>query len=202
MLKKTTKELCALCKGSRKLCGASVCPILVKKSMQYIVPKITKRQLSAYSEWLLVGEYGYPKVRYGPISALSSMPWSPEEWARKRLDFSNILRLRIQTVFPYQHRHISRPPSIYDSVGEAVASTRPIGIELYFSKPPKMRLSLDADIPPIGGSGPLKRVEVDENPRIPRRYESIITDRIKASRAVEMLYKYGASIYYLSLIHI
>lgn len=200
MLKRTTKELCALCKGSRKLCGASVCPILVKKSMQYMTSDLSKTEIGAYSEWLLVGEYGYPRLRYGPISALSTVPWRPEEWAKKRLDFSEILKFRIKTVFPFEHRHIRKPPQIYDPLGESIVSVEPVGIEVYLRKPPKMRISFDADIPPVGGSAPLKKIELEDNPKVPRRIESIIMERTKASHAVAYLYNYGASIYYIQKI--
>ncbi len=200
MLKRTTRELCALCKGSRRLCGASVCPILVKKSMQYVSRELSKTELDAYSEWLLVGEYGYPRLRYGPISAISTVPWRPEEWARRQLDFSEILKFRIQTMYPFEHRHINKPPNIYDPLGESIASVEPVGIELYLKKPPRMRIRFDADIPPVGGSAPLKKVELADRPRVPRRIESIIMDRLKAYDAVRILYEYGASVYYIQKI--
>ena len=200
MIRKTTRELCAFCKGVRKLCGASVCPILVKKSLKLKPPPISKKELDACSEWLLVGEYGYPKVRYGPLTAMSPYPWEPEEWARKRLDFANILRFRMMTVYPFQRKHIYKPPDVYDPLGETVASIKPIDVELYLKKPPKMRLRLDASIPPVGGSAPLKKIELEENPKIPKKVESILSDRIKATKAVELLYRWGASIYYIEKI--
>ena len=197
MLKKTTKELCALCKGSRRLCGSSVCPILVKKSLRIIAPRISKRELNVYSEWVLVGEYGYPRLRCGPISAISSVPWEPEVWAEKRLDFSGILKFRVQSIYPFQRRHINKPPSIYEPIGESIISVKPINVELVLKKPPRMRLRLDADIPPVGGTAPLKGLELGENPKIPRKIDSILEDRIKAFRAVGMLYNYGLSPYYI-----
>jgi len=200
MIKRTTKELCAVCKGSRRLCGASICPILVKKSMQYISARISKTELNGYSEWLLVGEYGYPKLRYGPISAITTVPWRPEEWARDGLDFSEILRLRIQTMYPFQRRNVDRPPDIYEPLGESIVSVEPVGIELFLKKPPRMRMRFDADIPPVGGSAPLSRVELEDNPKVPRRIESIIMDRLKAYEAVRALYDVGASIYYIQKI--
>ncbi len=200
MIRKTTREFCAYCKGVRKLCGASICPILVKKSLKLRPPPISRRELDACSEWLLVGEYGYPKVRYGPLSAMSSYPWEPEKWARERLDFADILRFRMMTVYPFQRRQIYKPPDIYDPLGETVASIKPIDVELYLKKPPKMRLRLDASIPPVGGSAPLKKIELGENPKIPKMVESVLSERMKAAKAVELLYRWGASIYYIEKI--
>ncbi len=200
MVKRTTKELCALCKGARRLCGASVCPILVKRALQHRVRGLQKTELGAYSEWLLVGEYGYPRLRYGPISAISSVPWDPEIWASRRLDFSEILKIRALTLFSFERRQVSSPPSIYEPIGEAIASEKPIGVEIILRRPPKMGLRLDADIPPFGGMAPLKGLRLEENPRISRSIESLILDRVKASRAVEALYERGLSVYYIQKI--
>jgi len=199
-MKKSTRELCALCKGSRKLCGARICPILVKKMIKLEIRMLAKRELTGYSEWLLVGEYGYPRVRFGPLSAVNSLPWDPERWAEKRFDFSQILSLRMRSLYPFQRRIIDQPPSIEDPIGESVLSSKPVEIELVLKRDPKIQLRFDADIPPFGGSAPLGRLELGENPKIPRRVESIIVDRVKASYAVSYLREHGVSIYYLQKI--
>lgn len=199
-MKKTTRELCALCKGSRKLCGASICPILVKRILSPKIRVLSKRELSGYSEWLLVGEYGYPQVRFGPLSAISSLPWDPERWAKERFDFSRILTLRMKSLYPFQRRIVHKPPSFEDPLGESVLSIKPIEIELILRKEPRIQLRFDADIPPFGGSAPLQKLELEDNPKIPRRVENLIVDRVKASYAVRYLRKYGMSIYYIQKI--
>jgi len=199
-MKKTTKVLCAICKGVRKLCGAKVCPILVKRSLMITGIKIDKKELDGISEWVLVGEHGYPHVRFGPVSAISEVSWNPEKWARERWDFSEILKIRIQTIYSFQRKHIRKTPSIYDPIGEASASLKPVNAEIILKKAPKIRLKLDADIPPIGGSSPLKKFELMDNPMIPKKVESVIEDDIKAQEAVIYLYKLGFSYYYIQKI--
>lgn len=200
MLKKTTKELCALCKGVRKLCGASVCPILAKKAIIYqseIPRELVKEEVAGYSEWALVGEYGYPKVRLGPLSAVSAVPWKPEYWAEKRLDFSQILRFRIASLYPFRFWKIHKPPDPSSPLGESLLSIKPILVELKLRKPPKIQLKLDADIPPFGGSAPLQKIDLGENPKIPRKVDSLILESVKASEGVVELRKAGLSVYYI-----
>lgn len=71
-----------------------MCPILVKQSLLVETPKLVSREVFGASEFILVGERSYPRVRFGPITAVSDRPWDPESWAREMLDFSEILRLR------------------------------------------------------------------------------------------------------------
>ncbi|MEM2391163.1 MAG: hypothetical protein QW819_04050 [Candidatus Korarchaeota archaeon] len=197
---KSSDVLCVICKGSRRLCGARVCPMLMKKILKREVQSLSKRRLGGYSEWFLVGEFGYPKVSLGPISAINSIPWEPEKWAEEKLDFSQILDLRIRSLYPFQQRIVKRPPSIEEPLGETIISLDPVEVEIILKKEPKIQLRLDFDIPPFGGSAPLERLELATNSRIPRKVESIITDRVCASYAVSYLREHGISVYYLQKI--
>lgn len=196
-MRRSATTLCVACKGSRRLCGAKTCPILVKRIVGPEVNLLSKRQLKGYSEWFLVGEFGYPNVRFGPISAISSTPWEPELWAEEKLDFSEILNLRVLSLYPFIQRAIRKLPSVEEPLGESVLSIDPVEIEIVLRKEPKVQLRFDADIPPFGGSAPLERIELETNPKIPRRVENIIADRVDASYAVSYLREHGVSVYYL-----
>ncbi len=99
MLQRRQNPICAYCKGVRGLCGAKVCPILLKQTLNFRMPRYSKKSIDGHSINVLVGEYNYPNVRFGPISSFNVISGDPEEWAKKRLDFSDILKTRIWTIY-------------------------------------------------------------------------------------------------------
>jgi len=193
------KEICAFCKGTRKLCGARVCPILIKQS--YLIkdlPQITKREIEGVTPPnILVGEYGYPSINIGPISTYveADLMGSPKEWAKKNLDMTDILKMRVAMLYAFQKRKVIEARSLENEFKEMVISLKPVDLDVLLRKEPRVLIKLDSDIPPIGASGPLEKLEVVGNPVTTRKIESIVEEDIKAVKAVPELYKYGYSFY-------
>lgn len=199
---RANKEICAYCKGSKKLCGAKVCPILVKYiSLLNIVPNIArKRDIEGFSPPnLLVGEFGYPQVNIGPISTneIRYARENPETWAKMGLDLIDILKMRLNMLYAFQKVRITKPSSIINVLREMIISIKPIDIDVYLKKEPRILIKLNADIPPIGASGILDKVEVTGNPITTRKVEQAIEEDVKTSIIVPELWKHGMNFYYI-----
>ena len=195
------KEVCAYCKGTRKLCGANVCPILIKQS-QLIkdLPIIRKREIEGTTPPnILVGEYGYPIVNMGPTSTyIQDIPvGDPQEWARKGLDLTDILKMRIAMLYSFQKRKVTSARTMDDSLKEMIISMRPVDVDVILKKEPRIMIKFDADIPPIGATGPLEKLEVVGNPLTTRKVESAVEENVKAAIIVPELWQHGFDFYYI-----
>jgi len=201
-MSRVTKEICAYCKGVKKLCGAKICPILVKHtSLLNIVPNIArKRDIDGFSPPnLLVGEFGYPQVNVGPIST-SEVEYAredPETWARKGLDLIDILKMRLSMLYAFRKAKVTKPSRFIEDLKEMIISIRPVDVDVYLKREPRILIRFDADIPPIGASGILDKVEVASNPITTRKIEQAVEEDVKVSIIVPELWRHGMNFYYI-----
>jgi len=206
MGKHISSEICAYCKGVRRLCGARVCPILLK--FDYLKKDITlikSKEIYVVSPPdFLVGEFGYPSVNMGPISSPESdKVYSFQNYeviARGGLDLIDILRLRLNTIFSFKKRPVKRVRRIFNELSEIdyiLMSVKPVEAEITLKKYPRPRIFLDPDIPPTGLRAPLEKIENVENTLVPKKVYEFVEDDIKASMAVTELYLRDLSIYHI-----
>lgn len=201
--------LCAKCKGARRLCGRPVCPI-AKRIVESAraAPLLGKRELQAATPpSVLVGEYGYPVVRLGPVAA----PVSGEEAAKYedyagwwgKLGLEDIIALRASTAYSRFELRVTEARTgasrLLEAAREAALSVKPVDAEFRYEKPPAPRLAFDGVVTPVGLSGLLREMRVVENPVVPRRVDQIVGDADAKTRdAVAELYRAGADNYYIT----
>ncbi|MGQ4891377.1 MAG: hypothetical protein ACP6IP_02710 [Candidatus Njordarchaeia archaeon] len=196
-------EICAYCKGVKKLCGAKVCPILMKFNYLKEDIKIEKsKELVVVSPPdFLVGEYGYPQVNIGPISqTYSGSIWDPESIRSHPMDLIDILKIRLNSIYSYNRKTIKvarRPSYLQDALKEMAISIKPVEAELILKKFPRPRVFLDPDIPPTGLRAPLEKIENVDNAYAPRKLESAVEEDVKATTIIPELYKHNISNYNL-----
>lgn len=193
------------CKGSRKLCGRPVCPILLRlKSQVEVSGRVSGRFVYGDSPpSALVGEWGYPRVRVGPsvvpfISVEASLYDNPERWWGN-IGLEDIIRLRSTQVYSFFTTRIRRLAAnkLLESVREISLSSRPVYTEAELSKPPRVRLWFDGVLAPVGPTGWAKSLSVD-NPHVPRRVDQLVSDvDAKARVAAVELYNAGISVYHI-----
>ncbi len=158
------------------------------------------------SNELFVGSAFYPDVYAGPlVSAESQMDAetkpssqilaeSPRDLYGKSYDeiirnFSSFLRGKKKT-------NVSARVS--DEMQEVSISIRAVDVEVKFSKIPKFDMQFSSVLQPMGASAPLKEFHQAENPKIPKKVDSVISEGLKAVHAVEELSRAGFDNYYLS----
>ncbi|USH00797.1 Nre family DNA repair protein [Thermococcus argininiproducens] len=196
-------KLCAVCKGRKLLCGRPTCPILERfRVARSIEEKINRRDIFGSSPpSIFVGEYGYPKVRIGPlvppIEGNTSHLDSPLKWENKTI--KDILYYRSLLVMGEMKSNVNVRKSgrLLSEVQELAMSIRPVDSEILLKKKPVLKVLPSEFAPPVGPKAELLDFELTENPKIPKRTDYVVNDELKAEPAIMRLYNWGFDEYYI-----
>lgn len=196
-------KLCAVCKGRKLLCGRPTCPILERFRVARSVGKIVnKREIFGSSPpSIFVGEFGYPKVRIGPlvppIEGDTSHLDNPLKWEKARI--GDILKYRSLLVMGETKADINvrKSPRILGEIQELAMSIKPVNSEILLKRKPVLKVIPSEFAPPIGPKAELLAFELTENPKIPRKSDYIVSDELKAGKAIMALYNSGFDEYYI-----
>jgi len=197
-------ELCARCKGYKRLCGLPRCPILERFRGQLSASLATRgTELEGYTPpSSVVGEAGYPLLRVyymvppGEDERAASYHEAPELWSARREPLHRIIALRSSMVAASLRVDARRPETLYDKeVVHAALSRRPVDSEVVLEKPPTPRLIFDGVSKPVGPSSPARELKIVDNPRLDSKLESLMWDDVKAIDAIVELYRAGVSVY-------
>ncbi|MCE4624704.1 MAG: Nre family DNA repair protein [Desulfurococcales archaeon] len=201
---KIPPELCARCKGYKRLCGLPTCPILdqFRAQIRATLRVEGRRVEGATPPGLLVGEHGYPKLSIyilvppGVTGGQAKIYDDPEGWASRRLTLARIIGLRASSLAGRIQARADSPFKLYESeIGLAALSQAPVDTETLLRKPPIPRLRFNGITKPMGPTAPLERVRVESNPKPHPRVEKAVWDDAPASVIVGELYRSGVDIY-------
>ncbi|WP_461862951.1 Nre family DNA repair protein [Thermococcus sp.] len=203
MMELFNSKLCAVCKGRKLLCGRPTCPILERfRVAKSIESKLNRREIFGSSPpSIFVGEYGYPKVRIGPlvppVEGDTSKLDSPLKWGDKSI--KDILYYRSLLVMGETKAdvRIRRSGKILGEVQELAMSVRPVDSEILLKRKPVLKILPSEFAPPVGPKAELLDFELAENPKIPRRTDYVVSDELKAEQAIMRLYNWGFDEYYI-----
>lgn len=203
MIKESSK-ICIQCKGYRRLCGLSRCPIVSSsiyrsKTVSLLVKGVVE---GSTPPTLIVGETGYPNVRLyigippGVKGDKASFYDNPSEWFGK-LSLEDVINLRSCLVLNATPKlNVYAVPKTVDrDILFASISLKPVDAEAVVEKYIRRSLTLDPLLPPLGPSVLIKNIKVIGNPSIHRSLEKVVDDDLKASKAVLTLYKDGVDFY-------
>ncbi|AIF69493.1 hypothetical protein PAP_05450 [Palaeococcus pacificus DY20341] len=196
-------KLCAVCKGRKLLCGRPTCPILERfRVVRGVEKRINKREIFGSSPpAIFVGEFGYPKVRIGPlvppIEGNTSYLDSPLKW--ENASIRDVLRYRSLLVMGETKANVDvkRSGRILSEIQELAMSIRPVDSEILLKRKPILKVLPSEFAPPIGPKAELLDFELTENPRIPRKTDYVVSDELKAEQAIMKLYNSGFDEYYI-----
>jgi len=194
------KEICLLCKGGRLLCGLSSCPLIRKINIQGPIKERLSKDMSGPSPSVFVGWKGYPDVFVGPMTSLdpekAHLLDDPSKWYG--LDFDDIIGMRSVLVRSKKREGIHTRNRFIENSQEIALAVKPTEIETEFKKTPSYSVSFSATHQPMGPSGILERLRVTENPKIPRKVDSIVSDELRAVDMATRLYDKDFDVYYLT----
>ncbi len=199
--KKESSTLCALCRGTKFLCGKSRCPVIVRyHSREKIKPLINSLKIGGASPpSVFVGRIGYPKVSIGPmippIMGDTSIIDTPELWLDKTLDdivdFRSILIRGKHTIDIYD---IENSNKTVQFTRELALSKNSVFSEAIFSKKPHGNISFYDEVQPHGPSAPIKKFDIT-NPKYEQHIEKAFYDTdLKSREAIFNLYNDGVKI--------
>ena len=203
-MKRINPELCVRCKGYRLLCGLDKCPILEVANYRlksYLKIRSLDSVYGSTPPSLIVGEYGYPKVR-----VLFNIPhevygldakWydDPVNWWG-RLDLEDIIRLRTELIATGLKLNVKDPWKLYEmEVSLASVSINPVDSEAKLAKKPIPKIKFNGVVKPVGLYASAESIKVTSNPYVNPSLEKLIHDDVKASDAIVELYLNGLDIY-------
>lgn len=182
-------SLCVKCKG-KGLCGRPFCPILEKfRSVESVFSKSSGASgetsiFGASPPSVFVGRHNYPEVRAGPMIP----PELEGDEAIQLEDPKSLLKMGIQDVISSRSRlvrantginvkHARKPDNpLIERSQELALSKKPVDTEAWFNKPIQNKLKFDNVLTPMGPSGELKKFDITENPKVPKKVDSLVYD--------------------------
>ena len=120
VVKQQSSSLCALCRGTKYLCGKTRCPVIVKfHSRDKVKHMVDKLHLGGSSPpSVFVGRIGYPKISIGPmippIMGDTSIIDTPELWLDRTLD--DIVDGRKNGIDSQHHKVNHLAPQLFNAV--------------------------------------------------------------------------------------
>jgi len=199
--RKNSTSMCALCRGTKFLCGKSRCPVIIRyHSKIKTKPLISTLRLGGASPpSVFVGRIGYPKVSVGPmippVMGDTSIIDTPELWLDKSID--DIVDFRSQLVrgkFTVDVSDVENPHEVVEYTRELALSKNSVFAEALFEKKPYGRIAFYDEIQPHGPSAPLKKLDIT-NPKYDRHIEKVFYDTdLKSKDAILDIYKSGVKV--------
>ena len=194
-------SLCAVCKGSKMLCGKTNCPVVARASSHYKIWRSIKGLTVDGSSppSVFVGRFGYPYVNVGPLAPNyygdTSLLDSPEMWLGRSID--EIIDFRSQLVRGMYRVNVRKPERagrILDLTRELSLAEHYVETELKLKKRPVKRFRVDADVQPIGPTAPLERVEIGYIKWNRDMEKAYYDGDLKAKNATLTLYEEGVPV--------
>lgn len=180
---------CAVCKG-KGMCGLPNCPI----TSRFHALKDT-HPISDYmgaSPSVFVGSYGYPRVVGGPLMINDSD--NPLDWVRNKFSIDDIVSVRSRTIRGGSELDVKIPD--VGKVQEIALSSKPLDIEVAFTKPINFDLSFDGTVTPTGLSGQMKKLDVIDNAKVSRIVDKCTSDTdLRAAEAARVMFENGTDVY-------
>jgi len=194
--KKTHMSMCALCRGTKMLCGKNRCPVVVRyHSNAKNKPLLNTLRLGGASPpSVFIGRIGYPKVSIGPmippVMGDTSIIDSPELWLDKSLD--DIVDFRSQLVrgkYSVDVFDVENSNKVVSSTRELALSKNSVFADAEFLKKPKGRIAFYDEVQPHGPSAPIKTLDIS-NPKFEQHIEKAYYDTdLKSKGAILNIYK-------------
>ncbi len=162
--------------------------------------RIPKNVFGRSPSSVFIGKYNYPDVFAGPMVGISenvSIADSPAAWYGQAIE--KIIEHRLSLARGEKINKVKSTSSRMSlDLRDTALSTKDIDIEVRFEKEPFQKIEFSAFMAPMGASGKMERFSLADNPRIPRKIDNLVEERIKVNEAVKEGYSYGlGNTYYL-----
>jgi len=199
--KQGSPSLCALCRGTKLLCGKSRCPVVVKfHSRDKMKPLIDTLKLGGSSPpSVFVGRFGYPKVAIGPmippVMGDTSLIDTPELWLDRSIDdIVDFRSMLIRGKYNVDISDVENSSKVVQYTRELALAKNSVFTEAIFEKKPRGKIAFYDEAQPHGPSAPLRKVDIT-NPKYEQHIEKAFYDTdLKSRDAVFSLYKDGVNV--------
>ena len=150
---------------------------------------------------IFIGHNFYPNVYTGILappefSEDASKLSSPELWFKEQLSIEDIISFRSSMIYSRFISNIKQKTGRFlETMQELSMSEKPCFAEFKLKKKPKIGINLDSRVAPIGNPAPLRKVTLEENPKIERKVDYVVSDTdLKSEQALLTLHKKETSV--------
>lgn len=186
-------DFCVRCRG-RGWCNRT-CKIHAQ--LKEFAPKIKTHFSGSSPPEIFVGRIGYPEINTGILSpneyGNTEEMSLPEKWYEKKLTIREILNHRgklIYSRFKSEIKSVRKPNRFQKIMQEISLASDSVSAEIFLKKPFTANLNIDKHLPIIGNPAPLKKIILQENPKIKRKVDYIVSDTDnKAANSIIELHK-------------
>ncbi|MBS3147545.1 hypothetical protein J4219_01530 [Candidatus Woesearchaeota archaeon] len=152
------------------------------------------QEFSGSSVTPFVGRFGYPKVDVGimapPIRDEQAKRFdAPREWAQNNATIAQVVDFRSQMINSRFVSDVKSPDKLVELAQDVAMSKSTIDIDVLLEKKPKVNITTDQWVAPMGAQARLKRLALSSNPDIPTRVQKYFDDTdVRAVEALTELY--------------
>ncbi|MDY6769835.1 MAG: Nre family DNA repair protein [Candidatus Nanohaloarchaea archaeon] len=129
---------------------------------------------------IFVGRHGYPEVNVGVLSPVevtqSADLDAPTAWYERGLNIRQVISRRSSLVNSRQKKSVHDTGGFGDAAQEIAMASDPVDIEVGLDKTVDFDIDFSDRYAPYGPSGTIERVEIAENPSVPRAVEKAVGD--------------------------
>ena len=198
--KRREKVECNVCGGIPRFCSINLCPFFRKLlNVERLREKISRSSIYGPSPpSILVGSYGYPRVRIGALVAVDREEEvkeadNPRVWITRDIEY--LLAMRLSLLYGREVKPVSAARAgdkMAENMQELAMSSKPVYTELESDKRPLLRAGFLARTAPFGPVANVLQLKLTENPAVPRKIDQIAGDYdLRAADAVVELYRSG-----------
>lgn len=144
-----------------------------------------------------VGSKNYPDAAWGPMVALTDVPQTRNLYGS---DYETIIRARTALLHGKRYEGIKASGKFIEKSREIAMSVSPIDVEIMFTKIPNLEMNFSSITQPIGAGAPMKNINVAGNPKIPKKVDQIIRDKLLTNNAISELIEHGYDNYYVNVL--
>ncbi len=191
--------ICAVCKGTKMLCGKSECPLLKRYySLMRVQNRLSKEIVGSSPPEIFVGRFGYPKVYIGPMTppvvGNTEYMGTPGKWIDMKIgEFVNMRTSLVRGMLRVNINDAKNPPYKIVELQEIAMGERHVDSHILFEKRPVGRIVAGSEVQPYGPRGKIEKFEI-ENVKVNPRIEKFYYDEVKAEEAIISLYKQGLEV--------
>lgn len=188
-------DLCPACKRNGRVFCPHSSSLFVKAEVDQ---KLSENIAGPSPPNLFIGTYGYPFISAGPMISIGASVDDPAKMYG--MEYKEIIRQRSNMVIGRQTHSIFESSRKLGELQDAVMSVKDVDMEAAFREKPRLSLSMDNILQPMGPTATLKDFSVIGNPAVPRVVDQIREDNIRAVDALSELTDKGFDSHYLTKI--
>ncbi|MFQ6126564.1 MAG: hypothetical protein ACE5R6_18415 [Candidatus Heimdallarchaeota archaeon] len=197
-------DTCLTCKSGRLLCGKPKCPLLTQLQPKRLNLRLKRIMFGPSPPAIFVGWHGYPRILAGSLvvhdpdsNQTPSFYGNPRKWYGLPLETIAYYRTSLVRGYTKVKARARVNGKLFEKSQEVTQSINPVDIEMQFTKTPRMGVVYSAVAQPMGPSAQLKRLDLADNPKIPKKISYLTEGDVSATAAVTELFNARFEIYYI-----